>query len=290
MSDHPHGGGGGRGPGRGNLPDRPKSKNYATLRRTWDFMKPYRVKLVFAAIALVVTSLSTLSIGVGLKYVIDQGLSAENSAMLDQGLLLMVGVILVISIGTYFRFYYVSWVGERVVADLRNAVFSQVLRLSPGFYEVTKTGEILSRLTSDTAVLQTVIGSSLSIALRNGLSLIGGVTMLLITNAQLTGIVALVVPAVIVPIIWYGRRVRKLSRESQDRIADVGAYGEEALNAIRTVQAYTHEDIDRGRFTKEVEGAFSVAMKRIFARGMLGSIVILLVLDRKSTRLNSSHT
>ncbi|MDX2223825.1 MAG: ABC transporter transmembrane domain-containing protein [Rhodospirillaceae bacterium] len=277
MSDHPHGGGGGRGGGRWSMPDRPASKNLGTLRQTWRFMRPYLPQLSIAAVALVVTALATLSIGVGLKYVIDQGLTADSRAMLDQGLLAMVAIILVISVGTYFRFYFVSWVGERVVADIRTAVFSQVLKLSPGFYEVTKTGEILSRLTSDTAVLQTVIGSSLSIALRNSLSLVGGIVMLLITNAQLTGIVALVVPAVVVPIIWYGRRVRKLSRASQDRIADVGAYGEEALNAIRTVQAYTHEDIDRAKFAKEVEGAFDVAMKRIFARGMLGSVVILLV-------------
>ncbi|MCB2107984.1 MAG: ATP-binding cassette domain-containing protein [Rhodobacteraceae bacterium] len=259
------------------MPDRARSKNLGTLRQTWGFMRPYSLQLTFAGISLVVTALATLSIGAGLKYVIDQGLSADNQAMLDRGLLLMLAVIVIIAIGTYFRFYFVSWVGERVVADIRRAVFSQVLKLSPGFYEVTKTGEILSRLTSDTAVLQTVIGSSLSIALRNSLSLVGGIIMLLVTNAKLTGIVALVVPAVVVPIIWYGRRVRKLSRESQDRIADVGAYGEESLNAIRTVQAYTHEDIDRAKFTVEVENAFSVAIKRIFARGLLGGVVVLLV-------------
>ena len=276
VSDHPHGGRAG-GPTRWNMPERPRSKNYAYLRRTWGFMKPYTLKLITAGLALILTSAATLSIGVGLKFLIDRGLSAGDQEFLNLGFLVLVAIILAISGGTYFRFYYISWVGERVVADVRRAVFDQVIKQSPGFYEVTKTGEILSRLTSDTTLLQTVVGSSLSIALRNMLSVVGGVTMMIVTNFQLTGLVLLVVPAVIVPIIWYGRRVRTLSRESQDRVADVGSYGEETLNAIRTVQAFTHEDYDKSRFGTEVENAFLVAMRRIFARGMLGSVVILLV-------------
>ena len=257
--------------------DRPKSKNLSALRRTWQFLRPYKGKLVLAGIALTITSAATLSIGAGLKFLIDQGLSSGDLATLNVALAVMIGIILAISIGTYFRFYYVSWVGERVVADIRAAVFAQLLRLSPGFFETAKTGEILSRLTADTSLLQTVIGSSLSIAVRNTFSLIGGVTMLIITNPMLAGLVALVVPAVVLPIIVYGRKVRKLSRESQDRVADVGSYAEEVLNAIRTVQAFVHEDRDRALFSGEVERAFSTAMRRILARGMLGSVVILLV-------------
>ncbi len=233
--------------------------------------------LLLAAIALVVTSGATLSIGMGVKFLIDNGLSAGDPAFLDQGLYVLIGIVLVIAIGTYFRFYFVSWVGERVVADMRKAVYDQVLKLSPGFFEVTRTGEILSRLTADTSLLQTVIGSSLSIALRNALTLIGGVGLLVYTNAKLTGLVALVVPAVVVPIIWYGRKVRRLSRDSQDRVADVGAYAEESLNAIRTVQAYSHESVDEERFSSEVEGAFNTAILRIGARAILGAVVILLV-------------
>ena len=259
------------------MPDRPKSKNLSYLRRTWRFMRPYKGKLLLAGVALTITSVATLSIGSGLKFLIDRGLSAGDVATLNVALGVMIGIILVISVGTYFRFYYVSWVGERVVADIRAAVFAHLLRLSPGFFETAKTGEILSRLTTDTSLLQTVIGSSLSIAVRNVFSLIGGVTMLVITNPMLAGLVALVVPAVVLPIIVYGRRVRKLSRESQDRVADVGSYAEEALNAIRTVQAFVHEDRDRALFSGEVERAFSTAMRRILARGMLGSVVILLV-------------
>jgi len=265
------------------MPDRPKSKNYAYLRRTVTFTRPYLRQLTYFAIALAITSLATLSIGLGLKFVIDRGLSAGSAAMLDQGLALLVGIVLIISVGTFVRFYYISWIGERVVADIRKAVFNHILKLSPGFFETTKTGEILSRLTTDTALLQQVIGSSFSIAIRNVFALTGGIIMLIVTNAKLTALVALVLPAVLVPIIWYGRKVRKLSRESQDRVADVGSYAEENLNAIRTVQAFVHEDLDRDFFSRNVEGAFTTAMRRIFARAMLGAVVIMLVFGAIST-------
>jgi ATP-binding cassette subfamily B protein len=240
-------------------------------------MQPYRGKLVLASIALVVTSAATLSVGLGLKFFIDRGMRSGDLHMLNVSLALMLGIACVIAAGSYCRFYYVSWIGERVVADIRSAVFSQVLRLSPGFFETTKTGELLSRLTTDTTLLQTVIGSSLSIAVRNTLSLAGGVAMLIYTNPKLAGLVALVVPAVVAPIIWYGRRVRKLSRETQDRVADVGAYAGETIDAIRTVQSFVHEERDRILFSREVERAFATAMRRIYARAMLGSVVILLV-------------
>jgi ATP-binding cassette subfamily B protein len=266
-----------RGPNRWNLPDRPSSRNYKFLRRTWDFMRPYRARLVVAAVALTVTAAATLSVGAGLKFLIDHGLHANDTHALNVALAMLMAIILVIAGGTFCRFYLVTWVGERVVADIRFAVFSHILRLSPGFFETAKTGEILSRLTTDTTLLQTVIGSSLSLAVRNTFTLIGGVTMLIITNPFLAGIVGLVVPAVVVPIIWYGRRVRKLSRDSQDRIADVGAYAEETLNAIRTVQAFVHEDRDRALFSGEVERAFGTAVDRTRARAILLGIVMLLV-------------
>ncbi len=257
--------------------DRPKGKDTRYLWRMFGFMKPYGVALSLAATALVLTAGATLSIGLGVKFLIDNGLSAGDPEFLNRGLFVLLGIVVVIAIGTFFRFYFISWVGERVVADLRRAVYDQVLKLSPGFFEVTRAGEILSRLTADTSLLQTVIGSSLSIALRNALTLIGGLTLLIYTNAKLTGLVALVVPAVIVPIMRYGRKVRRLSRDSQDRLADVGAYAEESLNAIRTVQAYSHETVDQERFAGETENAFRTAVRRIGARAMLGSTVIFLV-------------
>ena len=259
------------------MPDRPRSRNYAYLRRTYAFMRPYTRQLVYFLIALVITSAATLSMGLGLKFLIDRGLGAHDPALLNEGLAIVLAIVVVIALGTFVRFYYISWIGERVVADIRKSVFSQILKLNPGFFETTKTGEILSRLTTDTTLLQTVVGSSLSIAIRNTFSLVGGVIMLLITNVKLAGLVALVVPAVIVPILWYGRRVRKLSRESQDRVADVGSYAEENLNAIRTVQSYVHEDIDREFFNRNVERALSTAMRRIFARASMSAIVILMV-------------
>ncbi|MDF1750314.1 MAG: ABC transporter transmembrane domain-containing protein, partial [Alphaproteobacteria bacterium] len=189
----------------------------------------------------------------------------------------LLGLAVVMAIGGYFRFYMVSWLGERVVADLRNAVFDRVLRLDPAFFEITKTGEILSRLTTDTALLQSIIGSSASMALRNTLMLIGGIGMMVITNAKLTALVLLVVPIVVIPIMTIGRRVRVLSRSSQDRIADVGSFAEENFNAIRTVQAFTHEGVDRRRFGNEVRNAFDTAIQRTRLRGILTAVVILLV-------------
>jgi len=259
------------------MPDRPRSRNYAYLKRTYAFMRPYTRQLIYFLIALTITSAATLSMGLGLKFLIDRGLDARDPGMLNESLEIVLAIVVVIALGTFVRFYYISWIGERVVADIRKAVFSQILKLSPGFFETTKTGEILSRLTTDTTLLQTVVGSSLSIAIRNTFSLVGGVVMLLITNVKLAGLVALVVPAVVVPILWYGRRVRKLSRESQDRVADVGSYAEENLNAIRTVQSYVHEDIDREFFNRNVERALSTAMRRIFARASMSAIVILMV-------------
>ena len=257
--------------------DRPKGRNLRYLSRTLGFLKPYKVRLGAAVAALVVTVLTGLALGQGLKELIDNGFAAGNADALDRALFLLLGLSVVMAVGTFARFYFISWLGERVVADLRKAVFDRVLSLHTGFFEVTRTGEVLSRLTTDTTLLQTVIGSSASVALRNALNLVGGIVMLFITNPKLTGLVLLVVPLVVAPIMIFGRRVRKLSRASQDRVADVGAFAEESINAMRTVQAFTHEDVDRSRFAGEVGNAFDVAIARIFMRGLLTAVVILLV-------------
>ncbi len=257
--------------------DRPKGKDFKYLRRTAEFLKPYRWQVVAAAVALLITGLSVLGLGQGLKGLIDGGFANGNAQALDDALYLLLGLSVVMAFGTFARFYFVSWIGERVVADLRKAVFDRILSLHTGFFEITKTGEVLSRLTTDTTLLQSVIGSSASVALRNVLNLIGGITMLFITNPGLTAMVLLVVPVVVVPILIFGRRVRRLSRDSQDRIADVGAFAEETINAISTVQAFTHETVDRNRFRLEVSNAFDTAIVRIRTRGMLMAVVILLV-------------
>lgn len=259
--------------------DRPKSRNLKYLRRTAAFLQPYYWHVIAAIVALIVTGLAVLGLGQGLKGLIDGGFSGSgsNTDALDNALYLLLGLSIIMSVGTFTRFYFVSWLGERVVADLRQAVFSRILSLHSGFFEVTKTGEVLSRLTTDTTLLQSVIGSSVSVALRNILNLVGGIIMLFITNPSLTGMVLLVVPIVVVPILIFGRRVRKLSRASQDRVADVGAFAEETINAMSTVQAFTHEEVDRKRFATEVTNAFEIAITRIRTRAGLMAVVILLV-------------
>lgn len=261
------------------LMDRPKSRNFHVLVRLYSFLLPYKVRVFWAFVALLITVLATLGLGQALKDLVDAGFSKDNPAALDHALIFLLGLAVVMAAGTFMRFFLVSWVGERVVADIRHAVFRRILSLHSAFFEVTRTGEVLSRLTTDTTLLQSVIGSSVSMALRNFLNMVGGIVMLFITNVKLTGLVLLVVPLVVVPIIVYGRRVRALSRESQDRVADVGAYGEETINAIHTVQAFTHEGEDERRFMGEVNGAFQAAIRRIRARSILNSVVILLVFN-----------
>lgn len=257
--------------------DRPKSSDLRILRRTLGFLAPYKARVFLASIALVVTALAGLSVGQGLRLLVDNGFSSGDPSALDQAILFLIVLAMVMALGTYSRFYLVTWLGERIVADLRNAVFDRVLKLDPSFFEVTKTGELLSRLTTDTTLLQSIIGSSVSMALRNALILLGGLVMMVITNAKLTGLVLLVVPVVVIPILVLGRRVRKLSRDSQDRIADVGAFAEENFNAMQTVQAFTHEAEDRRRFGVEVSEAFDTAIRRTRLRGFLSATVILLV-------------
>ncbi|WP_429644771.1 ABC transporter transmembrane domain-containing protein [Skermanella aerolata] len=260
-------------------------RDLSPLRRLVPFLTPYRTAIAGAFLSLTVAAGTVLGLGAGLRALVDQGFAAGNPALLDKGLLVMLAVICILAASTYGRFYLVSWIGERVVADLRRAVFDHVVKLSPSFFESTRTGEVLSRLTTDTTVLQVVVGSTVSIALRNMLLLIGGSVMLLFTSAKLTGLVFLVVPLVVFPIVIFGRKVRKLSRESQDRIADVGSFVDEALGAIRTVQAYGHENAERRNFADRVEGAFDVAVQRVRTRAALTVIVIVLVFTAIGTIL-----
>ncbi len=247
------------------------------LTRVWRYVRPYRRQVIFAGIALVFAAGAVLMIGQGLKFVIDRGFSAGSGPELDRALIFMLGVVVVMAFATYSRFYFVSWIGERVTADLRRAVFDHLLSLPPGYFEVMRTGEVISRLTNDTTMLETVIGSSASVAIRNVLLMIGGLVMLALTSGKLTMMVLVGVPLVLVPIIYFGRRVRRLSRSTQDRVGEIGAYVDEALHEIRTVQAYGHEGVDRREFGARVEGAFGTALQRIRQRSFLVAAVILLV-------------
>ena len=217
-----------------------------------------------------------LLLGQGLRHIVDQGLQSGDASLLDATVVGFIAVVALLAASTGARYYLISWIGERVVADLRIATFRRVIAMSPGYFETTKTGEVLSRLTTDTEVLQTVIGSSLSLAVRNSLTLAGAVVMLIVTSPKLATMVLVVVPLVVVPIVVFGRRVRVLSRNTQDRVADIGAYAEEAINAIRTVQAFTHEAIDRHNFSGRVGATFTTATARIKVRALLVALVILL--------------
>jgi ATP-binding cassette subfamily B protein len=252
------------------------SRDFRALRRIFAVALPYRSRLAGAFLALVVAAATVLALGQGLRFLIDDGFRGGATAPLDRAVVALLGVVIVLAASTYCRYYLVSWIGERVVADLRRAVFDRVIALSLAYFEVRRTGDILSRLTTDTTLLQTVIGSSLSQALRNAMMLAGGLVMLFLTSAKLTSLVLLVVPLVVVPILVYGRRVRHLSRDSQDAIAALSAYAEEAINAVRTVQAFTHEAIDRARFGERAETAVAVARRRIAVRAILTGLVILL--------------
>ena len=250
----------------------------ALLAPAWGFLRPYWPRVLGASLALVFTASVTLSLGQGLRMLVDQGFVSGSAEQLNRAVLVFMLIVLLLAIGTFTRFYLVSWIGERVTADLRRAVFDHVLSLHPGFFETNGAGEIQSRITADTTLLQTVIGSSVSIALRNLLTLAGGVVLLFVSNPRLTGIVLLSVPLVLLPIVVFGRRVRTLSRDSQDRLANAGAYLSEALGNIKTVQAFNHESVDRERFAMHVEDTFRTSIRRVVQRSWLTAMVIVLVL------------
>ncbi|MGB7388288.1 MAG: ABC transporter transmembrane domain-containing protein [Pseudomonas neustonica] len=240
------------------------------------FFRPYRRQMVLALIALVVTAGTMLSLGKGVQFLIDQGLASGSEAGLTQALMIFTGLVFLLGVGSFCRFYLVSWIGERVVADIRKAVFAHLLTLSPSFFEDNSPSEIQSRITADTTLLQSVIGSSFSIALRSSLMLVGGILFLLVMHFKLTLILLACVPFVIAPVVYFGRRVRRLSRDSQDEIASVGRYLSQALRHIKVVQAFTHEQHDIQRFSNTVDRAFEVSVKRIQQRSWLTLVVILL--------------
>ena len=242
------------------------------------FIAPYRKQVMGALLALIVTAGITLSMGQGIRLLVDQGFMTRSPQLLNQSIGLFLLLVVGLAIGTFSRFYLVSWIGERVVADIRRQVFNHLVYLHPGFYENNRSSEIQSRLTADTTLLQSVIGSSLSLFLRNALMVVGGIVLLFITNPKLTSIVVIALPLVLAPILIFGRRVRSLSRESQDRVADVGSYVSETLGQIKTVQAYNHQVEDERRFAVTVEQAFDTARKRIAQRAWLITLVIVLVL------------
>jgi ATP-binding cassette subfamily B protein len=240
------------------------------------YLRPYLSRVLGATAALLVAAGLVLALGQGVRRLIDLGFASGSMAHLDRAALIMFAVVAALASATFARFYLVSWLGERVAADLRRDMFNRVISLSPAFFETARTGDILTRLTADISVLQALIGSAISQWLRNVILLLGAFVMLLVTSPKLAGLVVLVGPLVVVPMVLFGRRERRLSRAAQDRVADLGAYAEETINALRTVQAFTHEPVDQARFSAEVERSVAAALRRVRTRATLIFVVILL--------------
>ena len=247
------------------------------LARAFLFLKPYKKQIFWAGLALIFTAGLNLALVQYVRIIVDQGFVASSAALLGQAIVGFLIIAILQAFGTFARFYWVSWLGERVTADLRRAVYSHMISLHPGYFEANLSGEIQSRITTDTTLIQSVVGSSASVALRNLLLLIGGIIFLFITNPKLTSIVLICIPLVVGPIMIFGRRVRRLSRNSQDQVANVGAYVGESIQQIKTVQAYNHQDYDRAEFAGHVENAFEVALKRVKTNAYLITIVMTLV-------------
>ncbi len=242
----------------------------------WLFGKllPFRLRVIVALIALVVSAAAWLVLGQGVRVVVDAGIVADDTQTLNNMMLVVLGITLLGSAAAFVRMYLTLWLGERVSADIRSEVYSHLLTLSPAFFEKTRTGEVISRFTSDTTVLQTVIGMGLSMLLRSSITFVGALALMLVTSPLLTLYVLIAVPVVLLPIRWIGPRVRRFSRQSQDRVADVGAYVDESLHEIITVQAYSHESLDRQLFDERVEAVMQVAAKRIGYRALMFATIM----------------
>ncbi len=255
--------------------------NPRVLLRLLGLLRPYKTRLALAGLALLMASGSVLLLGNGLRLVIDQGFLASDEQALAQSLGLMLAVVTVLALASALRYYQVTWIGERLAADLRQRVFDHLLTLEPSFFESASAGraagEIASRLTADTSVLQSLFGSSVSLALRNLVMLVGAVVLMLVTQPWLSAMVLIGIPATLLPIVWYGRRVRRLSRTSQDRVAELGRYAEEALSGIKTLQAFTHEAVDKTHYGQRVEQAFGSAVERTQQRAWLTGVAMLVV-------------
>ncbi|PKQ06767.1 MAG: ABC transporter [Alphaproteobacteria bacterium HGW-Alphaproteobacteria-11] len=258
------------------------AKRVRPILRLLPFLAVYRGMVALAVLALVLATLATLAIPMAGGRLVDLLNNADNgatAAFIDRYFLALIAVALVLGVASAARFYFVSWLGERVVADLRQAVYAHVLKLSPAFFELTRTGEVLSRLTADTTLIKTVVGSSASIALRNLFLFFGAASMMVFTSPRLSSLVLFAIPMIVLPLVFLGRWVRRLSRSAQDRLADTSAFGTESLNAIQTVQAFTHEEHDRKQFFDTVERSFDTARARIVARSVLTALIFFLGLS-----------
>ena len=256
--------------------DRPRAKSLNPLLALMPFLRPYWGMMTAASFALLIAAGAQLALPLALRQLIDL-ISERDASRINHWFFLLLAAAVVYGVFAALRFYLVTWVGERVVADVRAAVYRRVVRMDPMFYETTRVGEVLSRLTADTTLVQAISGVNLSIVLRSSLSLIGAIVLMGLTSAKLMGFILILVPVVIVPLIITGRRVRGLSRASQDRIADTSSLADETLNAIQTVQAFTMEELQSERYRKAVEDSFATAIRRTKVRAALTAIGMMLV-------------
>ncbi len=248
----------------------------AHLKRLWRFVAPYRGRVVVALFALMTAAGCVLALGQGLRHVIDAGFGSRDPQLLNAALAGVVAIAILLAVATWTRFYLMMSVGERIIADLRCAAFSHVLTLSPAFFDLSRTGEISSRITNDSEQIRQVIGFGFSMFLRNGLMMLGALAMLFATSVKLAALIVLGVPATLIPILLMGRRVRRLSRANQDRVADVTAHIDESLHEIRTVQAYRHEERTRDHFVRSAEAACASGIDRVRVKAWLISLVMLI--------------
>lgn len=263
----------------GRTPDKdeaPRGK-VSEAKLLWVFLSPYKKTIVLAMIALVVAAGATLAIPQAIRRIVDMGFDTVSLDYINLYFLALLGIAFVLAVATFCRYYLVTWLGERVVTDVRREVFGKVLTLSPVFFEKNRSGDILSRLNTDTTVIQSVVGSSASVALRNLITMVGGLIMMLITNWQLTAYVFLLLPFIVMPLIVLGRKVRGLSRTSQDKLADASAMANETIGAVQTVQSHTQEDFENKKYKGYIENAFGAAIDRTKMRAILTFLIILLV-------------
>ena len=259
------------------MPDRPRSRSLRPLRALLPYLAPYRGVMVLALASLLVAAAAMLALPVALRNLIDEGMAAGSPDTINRYFVAFLAAAAVFGVFAALRFYLVTWLGERVVADLRSAVYTNVIRMDPAFFEVTRTGEVLSRLTADTTLVQSIAGVNLSITLRSAITIAGSLVMLAVTSVKLTALIVVLIPLLIVPLVVLGRRVRRLSRDSQDRIADTSGLADETLNAIQIVQAYTLEDLNSARYDAAVEDSFTAAIRRTRVRSTLTAVATMLV-------------
>jgi ATP-binding cassette, subfamily B, bacterial len=261
-----------------NTQQEPGRKSLKPLARLTPFLTRYKPQIAKALIALAIASGSTLVVPIAVRRIIDHGFTTSNAALVNQYFSVMIAVVLLLALSSAIRFYYVMWLGEKIVADVRDALFKHLLKLSPGFYETQKTGEVVSRLTADTTQIKAAFSSTASIALRNGVMLVGAIIMMIVTSPKLAGLAGLAIPLIVLPLVTYGRRVRVLSRAAQDTLAASAAFAQERLSAITTVQSNVQEAFTDGEFAKATHFAFSAAARRALARAVLTAAIIFVAL------------